>query len=141
MSKPFNCLWLLNMTVFVICNVLYMCQCALDEICCASAFSLTLNKSVIAFHAFFSLFERVIGFYPFPTLYQSVVDYALKLSSYAWNLMVSGFFYMNMNDCNAIGKTHMFLHLMKNTWNIFLACLQCVIIYKRAIIHYKCLKS
>ena len=127
-SKHCDLLWLLNVIVFVICNVLYLCECPLNEIYCASAFSLVLNESVTGFHAFFSLFERVISFYPFPTLCQRVVDYAMKLYSYAWNSMVSGFFYVNMNDCNAIRKTHMLLHLMRNIWNTFLACLQCVII-------------
>ena len=100
MSKHCDCLWLLN--VIVICNVLYLCERPLNEIYCVTAFSLALNKSMIGFHAFFSLFERVISFYPFPTFCQSVMDYALKLYSYAWNSMVSGFFYVNENDCNAI---------------------------------------
>ena len=126
MSKHCDCLWLLNM--IMICNVLYLCVCPLNEIYCASAFSLPLNKSMIGFHAFFSLFERVISFYLFPTLCQSVMDYALKLYADAWNSMVSRFFYANVNDCNAVRENHMFLHLMRNTWNTFLACLQCVII-------------
>ena len=126
MSKHCDCLWLLN--VIMICNVLYLCEGPLNEIYCASTFSLALNESVIGFHAFFSLFERLTGFYLFPILCQSVMDYALKLYSYAWNSMVSGFFYANMKDCNAVGKNRMFLHLMRNTRNTFLACLQCVII-------------
>ena len=126
MSKHCDCLWILN--VIVICNVLYLCESPLNEIYCASAFSLDLNESVISFHAFFSLSKRVTGFYLFPTLCQSVMDYALKLYSYAWNSMVSGFFYANVKCCNAVWKNRMFPHLMRNTWNTFLACLQCVII-------------
>ena len=126
MSKHCDCLWLLN--VIVICNVLYLCERPLNEIYCASAFSLGLNESMIGIHAFFSLFKRVISFYPFPTLCHSVMDYTLMLYAYAWNLMVSGFFYANVNDCNAVGKNPMFLHLMRNTQNTFLACLQCIMI-------------
>ena len=126
MSKHCDCLWILN--VIVICNVLYLCESPLNEIYGAFAFSLDLNESVISFHAFFSLSERVTGFYLFPTLCQSVMEYALKLYSYAWNSMVSGFFYVSVKCCNAVGKNRMFPDLMRNTQNTFLACLQCVMI-------------
>ena len=137
MSKHCECLWLLN--VIMICNVLYLCECTLNEIYCAPTFSLGLNESMISFHAFFFLFKRMIGFYPFRTLCQSVMDYALKLYTYAWNSMVSGFFYANVNNCNAVGKNGIFLHLMRNTRNTLLA--YCNVLEYKRIIHYKYLKS
>ena len=84
-----DCLWLLNLIVFVMSNALCLCEYPLNQISSASAFSFPLNENMTSFHAFCSLFKRVIGFYPFCSLCQSVMDYVLKFPCYTWNLIMS----------------------------------------------------
>ena len=85
-----DCLWLLNVIVFTICNALCLCEYPLNQISSASTFSFALNESVTGFHAFCSLFERVICLYPFSSLCWSVMDYALKFTSYTGNSIMRG---------------------------------------------------
>ena len=85
-----DCLWILKVIVFMIYNTPCLCKYALKEICCASAFFLDSNESVIGIHAFYSLCERMTGFYPFPISCHSVMDYGFQFYSYTWNPSVSG---------------------------------------------------
>ena len=85
-----DCLWLLKMIMFAICNALCLHEYPLNQISSGSASSFPLNERLTSIHAFSSLFESVISFYPFSGLCQSVMDYNLKFPSYTWNSIVSG---------------------------------------------------